>query len=144
MRLIDNDQEYLDFTIEGYEFENYEPYEEEYDYDAQWLITKFVYHNKNTIKEIKGSYLMTFELYDLINELNRLYNNKTNKIDTFFTEKYIKIECTKKDSITKLSIKIKDYLTNEKYKITKYIKDDELDKIITSLEELYLKYPERV
>lgn len=143
MILINNDKQTLEFDSIGYEFPDYEPLEEEYDYDANWLVIEFNYQEKDYNRKLIGPYLMTFEIIELINDLSRLYNNKTKKVESRFIETYFKIEVkANKDNFT-MYVKLNDFEKRKKYEIKKDITLEELDELITNLEIISLKYPER-
>lgn len=142
MILLEKNNQTVYFDILGYEFKEYTPLEDDYDYDAQWLIIKLIFEG-NIQKEFIGPYIMTFELIELITSLSRLYNNMTNKIQTKFEEPYFSIIATKVENKINFEIKMIDFETNKKYQIKKDITLDELENIISNLEVLSLKYPER-
>lgn len=142
MILLKSKTQTVYFDILSYEFKDYIPLDEEYDYDAQWLVINLTYEG-NIKKEFIGPYIMTYELIELINELSRLYNHMTNKVKTNFTEPYFKIFATRNDDIINFEVKMEDFETNKKYSIKKDITLDELENIISNLEVLSLKYPER-
>lgn len=135
MTLIDNTY----FEVLNYEFKDYTPLEEDYDYDAQWLVIKLDINGKEFI----GPYIMTFELIELITGLSRIYNKKTNSYKTLFEEPYFNIKVNRVENNVSIEITMIDFETNQKYTTKKDITLDELEKIISSLEEISLKYPER-
>ena len=144
--LISDKNKSIDFNIINYEFQREKSSEKGFNYDANWLIVKVAFSDKNTNKTYTDQCLLTYELSELVNALQQIINGSENSYISDFMEPYLSICITKVDKFIIFALSFvydtidEDWPTIEV--TAKWTKEEAKDKL-KELKDMELKFPER-
>ena len=142
MLFIDSLGNSLDFDIVGYEFE--EKNSNNFDWDANWLTVKLVYNKDDCKQEFYSSCILTTELKDFVTNLEKLKNGENDNCELNALEPYLKMGVKKDKDNYIFNIEfIYNRSTGEKLTFTSNLSNTEFDYIFKEMKELSKKYKVR-
>ena len=142
MLFIDSLGNSLDFDIVGYEFE--EKNSNNFDWDANWLTVKLVYNKDDCKQEFYSSCILTTELKDFVTNLEKLKNGENDNCELNALEPYLKMGVKKDKDNYIFNIEfIYNRSTGEKLTFTSNLSKTEFDYIFKEMKELSEKYKVR-
>lgn len=144
--LISERNKSINFNVIGYEFPCEKPSKKDFNYEANWLFLEFVCCDETINKTYTDACLLTYELSDLTNALQKVINGSENSYISDFMEPYLSICITKIDEfiIFVLSF-VYDTTDGKRSKIgvtAKWTMTEAKDKL-KELKDTELKFPER-
>ena len=89
--LIVSNNKIIDFNITGYQFPNHRPSSDDFDYDANWLICEIKYSEDDLNEEYSDPCLLTYELQELTESMQKILNCEEDAYISEFMEPYLKI-----------------------------------------------------
>lgn len=144
--IISEKNKRVDFNIIGYEFPHEKPSKKEFNYDANWLNVKINYHDEKKDETYTDNCLLTTELSDLINVLQKIIIGDENSYISDFLEPYLSVCITNVDEyiIFVLSFVYDTYGGKwSKISITAKWTMQEAKEKVKELRDMELKFPER-
>lgn len=84
--ILKNENKYIEFSIEDYEFPDIHSQNNKFDYDANWLICKIHYVEDKTDVTYKEQCLLTYELEYMVEEISKIVDSKTDYFIPRFIE----------------------------------------------------------
>lgn len=144
--LISDIDNYINLNVIGYEFPNAKPSKKEFNYDTNWLLIEFVCCEKNTKKTYTDTCLLTYELTDLKNALQKVINGSESSYISDFMEPYLSVCITKVDEFIIFVISFVYDTAGDKWSkigiTAKWTISEAIDKV-NELEDMERKFPKR-
>lgn len=107
----------LELNIIGYQFPDHKISTTEYDYDANWLICEVKYSEDNLNEVYRDACLLTYELEELIEALDKIINDEEEAYISDFMEPYLKVSIAKVEEQVVLIVQFVYDTTNGKWKV---------------------------
>ena len=141
--LFKNDTEALEWKILDYQYPEAETSTEgNYSYAANWLMLQVCHEREGYGPAVfRESFLLTFELEEIIRELRDIADGKSFQYKGLFVEPVLEVEAVRQRDDVLVSFDL--VFDNYEMMVAKTVDDDGLRKLIGELEELYASYPER-
>ena len=138
-----NDSESLEWKILNYQYPEAEAStEKEYSYAANWLTLQVCHEREGYGPAVfRESFLLTFELEEIIRELRDILEGKSFQYKGLFVEPVLEVEAIRQRDDVLVSFDL--VFDNYEMMVADTVDDDGLRKLIAELEELYAAYPER-
>ena len=137
----------IEFSIADYQFPEIEPSgEEEFDYDANWLMCEIKYSDGKINKTYMDPCLMADELADMTEELSKILNGSEDGYISSFMEPYLGVAAARAAGKISMVFEFNYNVTAEIWeerKITTLLSQEEATEMVQSLKELVEKYPVR-
>lgn len=130
------------FDIIGYEFN----YVKKMDYyDANWLTVNIRYTDSNTDKSFTDNCILTYELANLVQQIEDIISGKESGLITEFMEPYLKFSVTKVKDIYAVQIRFVCDIAEEwkEVYVSQGFNINELSELRNGLDNLRKKFPER-
>ena len=144
--LISDKNKSIDFNIISYEFSREKSSVKGFNYDANWLIVKVVFFDKNTNKTYTDKCLLTYELSELVNALQQIINGSENSYISDFIEPYLSVRITKVDEFITFALSFVISTIDEDWptiEVTAKWTIEEAKYKLKELKDMELKFPER-
>lgn len=141
---ISNEDKTLDVSISGYEFPGEKSDNEEYNYDANWLIVRVAYKDGAEEHIYQDSCLMTDELKELANELEAVLDRKEMLYISDFMEPYLRIAIVPTESSFIVAIQFVYDTTDgiwKSHKVSQALTPEQASSLLAELRELKQRYP---
>jgi len=144
--LISEKNKSINFNVTGYEFPNEKPSKKDFNDEANWLTLEFVCADGNTTNTYTDSCLLTYELSEMANALEKIINDEENSYISDFMEPYLSVCITKVDEYIIFVLSFVYDTTGDKWdKIgitAKWTTAEAKDKL-KELKDMELKFPKR-
>ena len=144
--LISDKCKSIDFNIIGYEFPREKSSKKEFNHDANWLRIKVVFCDENTNKTYTDQCLLTYELSELVNALQRIVNGSKNSYISDFMEPYLSVIITKVDELITFALSFVYSTIDEDWptvEVTAKWTMEEAKAKLKELKDMELRFPER-
>ena len=144
--LISGKDKSVDFNVIGYEFPQEKPSKKEFNYEANWLKLEIIYHDQTTDSTYTDNCLLTNDLSDLINALQKIINGDQDSYMSDFFEPYLSVCITTvADFIILVFSYVYDTCDRKWSKITVTAKwtISEAEEKLKELKDIELKFPKR-
>ncbi len=136
----------IEFSIDSYEFQEFELTKEEFEYDANWLMCEVKYSDGEISETYTDPCLLTDELADMTEMLSKILDGTEDGYISDFMEPYLKVSAARADDKIAVVFQFAYYSTKKtwkKRKITTLLSQEEAAEMVQSLKELVEKYPVR-
>lgn len=140
--LLSDDNKNILFDIIDYEFSYFKKMDY---YDANWLTVNIRYTDNYTDKSYTDNCILTYELDDLVKQIDNIIDGKESGLITEFMEPYLKFSVTKTKDIYAVQIRFVCE-TVEEWKevyVSQGMNVNELVEMRNGLDNLRKKFPER-
>ena len=144
--LIVSKNKIIDFKITSYQFPNHRPSTEDYDYDANWLICEIKYSEDNLNEVYSDPCLLTYELQELTESMQKILNYEEDAYISDFMEPYLKIAIVRCEEKVVFTIQFVYDTTGGNWKtrnVSSVMNEDIAIQILTELTKLQKTFPER-
>lgn len=144
--LISEKNKSINFNIIGYEFPYEKSSNKEFNYDANWLHIEVVYCDKNTNETYTDTCLLTYELSEMANTLQKIINDEENSYISNFLEPYLSVCITKIDEFIIFVFSFVFDTTEGKWStigVTAKLTLEEAKNKLKELKDMELKFPEK-
>lgn len=135
----------IEFKIDRYQFPLIKS-KKDFDYDANWLICKFVYKEDNLCETYEDASLLTYELADLKEAFYSIIEGDKNSFISDFLEPYLKIAIVKMEEKIIFTLHFVYDTLNHDWKtreITSVLSKEESIEIYQDLQNMCDLYPEK-
>lgn len=141
--VFQNDRERLEWKILKYQYPDAEPSRPgDYSYDANWLTIQVAHEREGYGPAVfRESFLMTFELEEIIRELKKIADGDSWHYKGQFVEPVLEVEAERHRDDFLVSFDL--YFETYEMMVADTITEEEFRELIRQLEELYEAYPER-
>ncbi len=138
-----NSQESLEWKILQYQYPEASPsVPGDYSYDANWLTLQVSHEREGYGPAVfRESFLLTFELEEIIRELTKIAEGDAYSYKGQFIEPVLEVEASRMRDKTLVSFDL--VFDNYEMMVADTVDDDELNRLIAELKELYEAFPER-
>ncbi len=138
-----NDQESMEWKILKYQYpEAKGSVPGEYSYEANWLTFQVAHEREGYGPAVfRESFLLTFELEEIIRELQSIADGKSFRYKGEFIEPVLEIEANRLRDQVMVSFDL--VFDNYEMMVADVLDDEGLLRLIRELRELYESYPER-
>ena len=144
--LIVSRNKIIDFKITGYQFPDYHPSNDDYDYDANWLICEIKYSEDNINQVYSDPCLLTYELQELTESMQKILNYEEDAYISEFMEPYLKISIVRCEEKVVFTIQFVYDTTDENWttiKVSSVMNEKVATQILNELTEFQYSFPER-
>lgn len=138
-----NDNEAMEWKVLKYQYPEAAPSQPgDYSYNANWLTLQVSHEREGYGPAVfRESFLMTFELLDLIRELQKILDGDSYYYKGEFVEPVLEVEASRQRDNVLVSFDL--VFENYEMMVAETVDDAGLQKLIGELQELYDAYPER-
>ena len=144
--IIASKNKIIDFKVNSYQFPNRHPSDDDYDYDANWLICEIKYSEGDFSEVYCDPCLLTYELQELIESMQKIINYEEDAYISEFMEPYLKISIVRCEEKLVFTIKfVYDTSGNNwnKRTVSAEMNEEEAIQILNELIEFQKAFPER-
>ena len=144
--LIISKNKIIDFKITSYQFPNHHPSNDDYDYDANWLICEIKYSEDNLNEVYSDPCLLTYELQELTESMQKILNYEEDAYISEFMEPYLKISIVRCEEKVVFTIQFVYDTTDGNWntrKVSSVMSEDVAIQILTELTKFQKAFPER-
>ena len=130
------------FDIIDYEFNYFKKMDY---YDANWLTVNIRYTDSNTDKSFTDNCILTYELENLVQQIDDIISGEESGLITEFMEPYLKFSVTKTKDIYAVQIRFVCDIAEEwkEVYVSQGMNINELTELRNGLDNLRKKFPER-
>ncbi len=144
--LLVSDNKSLDFDIVSYQYPSFKSSNEEFDYDANWLVCKVKYIENDFTETYTDPCLLTYELGEVIDALSKIIDGDKDGYISAFMEPYLRVSIAgAEDKVMIVVCFVYDTLDGiwKERKIASFVDMDRAKEILNELKSLCKKYPQR-
>lgn len=141
--IFQNERERLEWKIMNYQYPDAAPsVPGDYSYDANWLTIQVAHEQEGYGPAVfRESFLMTFELEEIIRELTKIADGDSWHYKGEFVEPVLEIEAERHRDDVVVSFDL--YFDTYEMMVADTVTEEGLRDLIRQLKELYDAYPER-
>ncbi|KRL72636.1 WapI family immunity protein [Ligilactobacillus saerimneri] len=142
--ILQNEDQYIEFTIKDYEFPDIISAHDEFNYDANWLICEVKYRDKKDTVTYQDPCLLTYELVEVSDALAQIIIGYRDEYTSNFTEPYLQFQIVRTSG--KIGMALTFTYDNADWKdvtLTTILSNEEAVAKLKALQHLVRRFPKR-